>query len=180
LTFSPAIEECRSISGNRNLEGELEEVFRLPQELYFPSGRELRMAIPVFGFRKIEVLACALMVVAGVAGLLLTLTGSLVWIAGALPDHAWPRYVLGGVRPLWLVLQSLAVTGGGIGAWRSTSFLLAALGVAASLVVTPVGFISFLPGMLMLLLIVSRRRAFNVFLPRWKGPGRPPPGAWRN
>jgi hypothetical protein len=46
-------------------------------------------------------------------------------------------------------------------------------------VLTPVGFISFLPGVLMLLLIAGRFRAFSIFLPRWRGPGSPPPGAWR-
>jgi hypothetical protein len=36
---------------------------------------------------------------------------------------------------------------------------------------TSVGIVSFLPGVLMLMLIVWRHRAFNVFLPRWRGPG---------
>jgi len=134
------------------------------------------MAIPSFGFLKIEVLACILMVAAGMAGLLLTLTRSSGWITGS----TWPSWVFPHVSLLWLVTQSLAVIAGGIGAWRSTSFVLAAVGVTCSLiVVTPVGLISFLPGILMLCLIVFRVRAFNVFLPRWRGPGPPPPGAWR-
>jgi len=120
------------------------------------------MAIPRFGFLKIESVACLLMVVAGVIGLFVALSGG---------PH---------VSALWLVLQSLAVIAGGIGAWRSISFVLAAIGTASSLVVvTPVGRIAVLPGILMLLLILMRRRAFNIFLPRWRGPGSPPPGAWK-
>jgi hypothetical protein len=120
------------------------------------------MAIPIFGFLKIEALACLLMVVAGVIGLFVALSGG---------PH---------VSTLWLVLQSLAVIAGGIGAWHSYSFVLAAIGTASSLVkVTPVGRITVLPGILMLLLLLMRRRAFNIFLPRWRGPGPPPPGAWK-
>ena len=37
------------------------------------------MAIPSFGFPKIEALACILMVAAGLAGLILVLTGSSDW-----------------------------------------------------------------------------------------------------
>jgi hypothetical protein len=134
------------------------------------------MAIPRFGFLKIEALACLLMVAAGVAGLLVALTGSSDWITGV----RWSRWVLPHVSIFWLVPQSLAVIAGGVGAWHSTSFVLAAVGVASSLILlTPVGCISFLPGVLMLLLIVGRFRAFSVFLPRWRGPGLPPPGAWR-
>ncbi len=81
------------------------------------------MAIPRFGFLKIEALACVLMVVAGVAGLLLSLMSG--WITASI----WPRWVLPHVSLLWLVPQSLAVLAGGIGAWRSLSFVLAAVGV---------------------------------------------------
>ena len=136
------------------------------------------MAIPLFGYRKIEAVACILMVVGGVAGLLLALTGKGELFAEAILGHAWPTW--SHPSPLWLILQSLAVTAGGIGAWRSKSFLLAAVGVASSLVVkTSVGMVSFLPRLLMLWLILRRPRSFSVFLPRCKGPGPPPPGAWR-
>jgi|SRR5580700_6418916 hypothetical protein len=139
-----------------------------------------RVAIPPFGFHKIEVVACTLMVIGGVAGLLLALTGTGDSVAGAILGHDWPNWFSPRVSLLWLILQSLAVIAGGIGAWRSNSFLLAAVGVASSLVVkTSVGIVSFLPGVLMLMLIVRRHRAFNVFLPRWRGPGPPPPGAWK-
>ena len=135
------------------------------------------MAIPKFGFLKIETLACILMVAAGVAGLLLVLTGSSDWILGAFGV----KWASAHVKSFWLVLQSLAVIVGGIGAWRSNSFLLTAVGIASSLVVrTSVGIVSFLPGVLMLTLIVCRHKAFNIFLPRWTGPGPAPPGAWKS
>jgi hypothetical protein len=138
------------------------------------------VAIPPFGFHKIEVVSCALMVVGGVAGLLLALTGTGDLVAGSTLGYLWANWFWPHVGALWLILQSLAVIGGGIGAWRSNSFLLAAVGVASSLVVkTSVGIVSFLPGVLMLTLIVCRHKAFNVFLPRWRGPGPAPPGAWK-
>jgi hypothetical protein len=134
------------------------------------------MAIPSFGFLKIEALACVLMVAAGVAGLLLVLTGSSDQILSAFGETGASVHV----SSFWLVLQSLAVIAGGWGAWRSNSFIAAAIGVASSLVArTAVGHISLLPGLLMLLLIVFRVRTFGFFLPRWRGPGPPPPGAWR-
>jgi hypothetical protein len=73
-----------------------------------------RVAIPPFGYRKIEAVACILMVVGGVAGLLLALTGKGDLFAEAILGHAWPTW--SHVSPLWLILQSLAVTAGGIGA----------------------------------------------------------------
>jgi hypothetical protein len=135
------------------------------------------VAIPPFGFHKIEVAACALMVFAGVAGLLMALTGTGYLVARAILGSDWPNWFWPHVSRFWLILQSLAVIAGGIGAWRSNSFLLAAVGVASSLVVkTSVGIVSFLPGALMLMLIVSRHRSFYVFWPRWKGVGPAPPG----
>jgi len=132
------------------------------------------MAVPRFGFFKIETLACILMVAAGVAGLLLLLTGSSDWILGACGKE-WPSTH---VSAFWLVLQSLAVIVGGVGAWRSTSLVAAAVGVGSSLIArTAVGHISFFPGLLMLFLMMIRFRAFNIFRPRWRGPGPPPPGA---
>lgn len=134
------------------------------------------MAIPPFAFLKIEAFACIMMIVAGIAGLLLVLTGSSDWIL----TFFWKQSPTAHIHPLWLALQSLAVIGGGIGAWRSRSFTLAAIGVVSSLMQrTAVGHISFFPGLLMFFLICARYRAFNIFLPRWRGPGLPPPGAWK-
>src|ERR1700686_1843335 len=134
------------------------------------------MAIPPFGFLKIEAFACIMMIVAGIAVLLVVLTGSSDWILA----FFWNQSPTAQIRPLWLVLQSFAVIGGGIGAWRSRSFTLAAIGVVSSLMRhTAVGHVSFFPGLLMFFLICARSGAFNIFLPRRRGPGLPPPGAWK-
>jgi hypothetical protein len=139
------------------------------------------VAIPRFGFHKIEIAACVLMVLAGVTGLLLVLTGTEYLVAVAIPVFNRPTHFWAHASRFWLILQGLAVIGGGIGAWRSNSFLLTAVGIASSLVVrTSVGIVSFLPGVLMLTLIACRHKAFNVFLPRWKGPDPAPPGAWKS
>jgi|SRR5215469_13723398 len=134
------------------------------------------MAIPSFGFLKIEAFACLTMVIAGAAGLLVAVTGSGDWILGVL----WNQWPAAHIHPVWLTLQSIGVIVGGIGAWQSRSFALTAIGVVSSLIVrTPIGRISWLSGLLMLFLICRRFRAFNIFLPRWRGKGLPPPGAWR-
>ena len=131
------------------------------------------MAIPGFGFRKVEALACILMVAAGVAGLLVVVTRSGDSILNSL-GRTWPPAP---GSTFWLVLQSLAVIAGGIGAWRSTSFVATVVGVASALIArTTVGHISFFPGLFMLLLIVKRFRAFDIFAPGWRGPGPAPPG----
>jgi hypothetical protein len=128
-----------------------------------------------------EIAACVLMVLAGVTGLFLVLTGTEYLVAAAIPVFNRPTLFWAHASRFWLILQALAVIGGGIGAWRSNSFLLTAVGIASSLVVrTPVGIVSFLPGVLMLTLIACRHKAFNVFLPRWRGPGPAPPGAWKS
>lgn len=121
------------------------------------------MAIPRFGygFPIIERLACLLMVAADLAGLLVTVTGWTNWLA----VFPWSKPVWPQVSTFWLVLQSLAVIAGGLGAWRSTSFVLAAVGVASSLETsTRVGCKSYPPGILMLFLLVVRRRAFASVL----------------
>jgi hypothetical protein len=99
------------------------------------------MTIPVFGFMKIEALACLLMVAVGVVGLFVASTGSNDWITHV----RWARWLLPHVSIFWLVPQSPAAIAGGTGAWRSRSFALAAVGIAAALMVlTPVGCVSFL------------------------------------
>jgi hypothetical protein len=114
--------------------------------------------IPPFGFHKIERLGCLLMGVAGMIALGIAFS------------------VEGGRREAFLVLQSLAIIVGAVGA-RNNSFILAAIGIVSSLLAwTPVGRVSFIPGLLMLFLIMARFRAFSIFTPRWPGPGPPPPG----
>lgn len=135
------------------------------------------MAIPKFGYFKIEALACLLMLLAGVAGLFVAVTGWSDWIHW----FSWSPQVFPHVSRFWLVLQSLAVIAGARGAWQSTSFVLAAVGIGSALIVqTAVGCVCLLPGILMLLLTLRRLGAYDLFHPRWKGPGPPPPGAWRS
>ena len=71
------------------------------------------------------------MAAAGLAGLFVALTVSIdcvKWLS-------WSNGLLPHVGKVWLVLQRLAVIAGVRGAWQSTSFALAALGIASSLVV---------------------------------------------
>ena len=81
------------------------------------------MAMPSFGCLKIEALACFLTVAAGVVGLLQSLSGSSDRTLSAL----WEGWTWVHVSSFWLVLQSLAVDGSGLGAWRSTSFVATAI-----------------------------------------------------
>jgi len=135
------------------------------------------MAVPRFGFLKIEAFSCLVMMVAGIAGLLVALTGSSDWILSLL----WKQWPAAHIRLVWLALQSIAVIAGGLGAWHSRSFTLAVVGVVSSLIVwTAVGRIAWLPGLLMSLLICFRFRSFSIFLPCWRCQGPPPPGAWRS
>lgn len=120
--------------------------------------------IPPIGFFRIEKLACILMAMAGLTGLLLVLTGSADWVLTAFITVFGEKYPTARINSFWLVLQSLAVIAGGIGAWRSTSITLAGIGVASSLILqTAVGHITFYPGVLMLILIVGRLRSFRPF-----------------
>lgn len=116
------------------------------------------MAIPVFGFNTIEKLACGGLLAAGVAGFVVSVVDSAGILSAALPVHPpWYRDVGRG----WLILQSLLIVAGSVGAFGSISFVLALVGVAAALVfVTPVGVLSFLPGLLMLILVMVRFRSF--------------------
>jgi hypothetical protein len=63
------------------------------------------MAVPTFGFLKIEALACLLMIAAGVTGLFVAFTGRSDWIMGV----RWSKWVLPHVSIFWLIPQSLLV-----------------------------------------------------------------------
>lgn len=106
------------------------------------------------------------MVVAGMAGLLVVLTGASDWVFTAFGEKSPSAHV----SSFWLILQSLAVIAGGIGAWRGRSFVVAGVGVASALIrQTAVGHITFFPGLLMLVLITGGFRSFGKFqrgLPR--------------
>lgn len=132
------------------------------------------VAIPVFGFFAHERVACVLLMLSGLAGFLLTITGQ----EGMLPT--WAHCATWHPGHLWLTGQSLLVTAGGLAAFRARSFALAMTGIAASLVFrTPVGAVTVVPGVLLLAAIGLRWRGFPGFAPRWRGRGLPPPGYWR-
>ena len=119
------------------------------------------MAIPVFGFIWTERIACLTLVIVGLVGLLLSLNGQACEFGALLHTYPLPAWWPLELSRGWLSIQSLLIMAGGIGAWRCISFILAIIGVvAALLVVTPIGVLSFLPGLWMLFLLVQRWRAF--------------------
>ena len=136
--------------------------------------------IPPFGFTRAEQAACGLMILSGAFGLMLTITGKvgeLDAIARATSAVGW--FIQNSTSP-WVAFHSLLVMGGGIAAFRSLSFSVAFVGVVAALVpITPLGLLTFLPGLWLLFLMVPRRRSFRAFTPHWKGDGPPPPGQWK-
>jgi hypothetical protein len=68
----------------------------------------------------------------------------------------------------WLVAQSLLVVAGSTGAFIGL-FSLVTVGILAGLVlVTPVGLLTFLPSLWMLVLVISRHRAFVEFAPHMR------------
>jgi len=134
--------------------------------------------IPAFGFTRAERIAAVLMMLSGIAGLVLSLTIRADGVAATVGER-WPLWSLRYVGRVWLVCQSLLVVLSSLGA-LFRCFTLAAVGILAGLAfVTPVGLVTFIPALWMLLLVVPRRRAFWEFTPRWRGEGRPPPGQWR-
>ena len=129
------------------------------------------MAIPRFGFLVVERLACALLTLASVVGLV---------HASRSLGEPWVPWATWEVSYGWLVLQAGLVAAGGLGAHRSRSFVIAVLGIIAGLLFTTrVGAIAVGPSLLVAILIARRFRAFTFFAPKWRGPGRPPPGYWR-
>jgi hypothetical protein len=137
--------------------------------------------IPPFGFTTAERAASALLALAGAAGLLLTIMGRETGLAARLLGHPWPGWFLPNPGVPWLIIQSLLVTVGAVGAlaWPRCFTLIAVGSIAGLLFMTPVGLLTTVPAIWMLVLIVLRRRAFWEFTPRWRGDGPPPPGQWR-
>lgn len=119
------------------------------------------MAIPIFGFIWTERIACLILVTLGLGGLLVVFTSHENQLAAQLQNHLLPPWLPLKLNPVLLGVQSLLIMGGGIGAWRCTSFALAMIGVVAAMfLMTSIGMISFLPGMWMLFLLRRRWRAF--------------------
>ena len=133
--------------------------------------------IPPFGAYWHERVACGLMMITGSLGLFAPATVSA--FASSILGQPWPGWFVANPGRAWLVCQSLLVIAGVLG-MPTRCFTLAIIGIAAALVVvTPIGLLTFVPGIVTLLLVVLRRRTFWEFTPRWRGEGPRPPGHWR-
>lgn len=119
-----------------------------------------------------------LMVGAGITGLVLTLLDRDAALAAIVLGQPFPDWFTPAPGRLWLIIQSVLVIVGGFGAMIRL-FTLTVIGILAGLVlITPVGLLTTLPSILLLLLVPLYLRAFYEFLPRWRGPGPPPPSPW--
>ena len=120
--------------------------------------------------------ASLLMVAAGITGLVMTLTDRGADFAAVMLGQPFPDWFSAEPWRPWLVCQSVLVIVGGLGGLMGV-FTLAAIGILAGLVfTTPVGLLTALPSVLLLLSALLRLRAFYEFMPRWRGPGPRPPG----
>ena len=112
----------------------------------------------------------------GIAGLIMTLLDRGAAFAAVALGQPLPDWFSSYPWQPWLVCQSVLVMVGGVGGMTGV-FTLTAIGILAGLVfVTPVGLLTTLPSVLLLLAALLRLRAFYEFMPRWRGPGQRPPG----
>ncbi len=120
--------------------------------------------------------ASVLMIGSGIAGLIMTLLDRGAAFAAVALGQPFPEWFSAHPWQPWLVCQSVLVIAGGLGGMTGV-FTLTAVGILAGLVfVTPVGLLTALPSVLLLLAALLRLRAFYEFMPRWRGPGQRPPG----
>ena len=116
------------------------------------------------------------MVGAGIAGLVMTLMARGAAFAAVVLGQPFPDWFSAEPWQPWPVCQSVLVIVGGLGGMTGV-FTLTAVGILAGLVFTsPVGLLTALPSVLLLLAALLRLRAFYEFMPRWRGPGPRPPG----
>jgi len=119
-------------------------------------------------------MAMAAIVLAGIAGLAVSLLGYEVALAERVLGQPMPDWFVATTGRVWLVLQALLVVAGVLGGLGSRRFSLAAIGIVAGLVfVTPVGLLTVVPTVLLLLLIAPN---YGEFRQRWPGPARRPAG----
>jgi len=120
--------------------------------------------------------ASVLMIGAGTAGLTVTLLDRGAAFAAVVLGQPFPDWFSAHPWQPWPVCQSVLVIVGGFGGMAGV-FTLTAIGILAGLIFnTPVGLLTALPSVLMLISALLRLRAFYEFMPRWRGPGPPPPG----
>jgi hypothetical protein len=97
-------------------------------------------------------------------------------LAAFVLGQPFPGWFIAHPRQPWPVCQSVLAIVGGLGGMTGV-FTLTAVGILAGLVfVTPVGLLTALPSIFLLLAALQRLRAFHEFMPRWRGPGPRPPG----
>jgi hypothetical protein len=114
------------------------------------------MALPPFGFYVHE----------KAAGLLMLLTGLLsLTLLIATPGVLLGQGLLQPTRT-WLILQSLVVILGALGAFAGI-FTAVALGAISGLLPTSAAYLTFLPSLAVLIFASLRRRAFVEFGPDW-------------
>lgn len=145
-------------------------------QLLLASTAALIMAMPL----RVHVprLAASLsLVLTGIAGLVMTLQGRGAALAAVVLGQPFPDWFRSDPGQLWQICQSILVIVGGVGGLAGV-FTPTALGIAAGLIFsTPVGLLTALPSVFMLLSALLRPRAFYEFRPPWRGPGLPPPGS---
>lgn len=116
------------------------------------------------------------MVFAGIVGLVMTLQGRGTALAAVVLGQPFPDWFRANPGQLWQLCQSIVVIVGGLGGVAGV-FTPTVLGILAGLIfITPVGLLTALPSVLMLMSALLRPRAFYEFMPRWRGPGPRPPG----
>ena len=120
--------------------------------------------------------ASVLMIGSGITGLIMTLLDGGAAFAAVVLGQPFPDWFRANPGQLWQICQSILVIVGGLGGMTGV-FTMTAVGILAGLVfVTPVGLLTALPSVLLLLAALQRLRAFYEFMPRWRGPGPRPPG----
>ena len=120
--------------------------------------------------------ASVLMVGVGITGLVMTLMDRGADFAAVMLGQPFPDWFSAHPRQAWQIRQTVLVIVGGLGGMMGV-FTLTAVGILAGLVfTTPVGLLTALPSVLLLLAALLRLRAFYEFMPRWRGPRPRPPG----
>jgi len=135
--------------------------------------------VPPFGFMNSERIAMGIFVLSGLAGLALYPFELFDYLVAGSVDKRIAESYLCLPGKVFLVIQGSLVVLTGLGA-LFRCFLIVAVGILAGLIfVSPIGELTVLPAVGMLLLTLRRRQAFREFIPRWKGEGTRPPGNWR-
>jgi hypothetical protein len=120
--------------------------------------------------------ASVLLVFTGIVGLVVTVQGNGAALAAVVLGQPFPDWFRVNPGQSWQICQSILVIVGGLGGLTGV-FTPTVLGILAGLIfITPVGLLTALPSVLMLLSVLQRPRAFYELMPRWRGPGPRPPG----